>query len=312
MERKNFLRSLGLLAAGTMVPLKGKSVVTINEPLPTKQRSMRIAHLTDAHIADNKNARNGFIKCLHAIQQMEDTPDYIINGGDTIEDALYNTKSNVNKQWDLWHSILKNECSIKVNNTIGNHDIWGLYTEKKDFLYGKKFAQEKLHMEHTYYSVDQCGWHIIFLDSTQKKSNGMWYTAKLGEEQIDWLSRDLAATPANTPVLVVSHIPILCANIFLDNVKQRFGKFQIPSSWMHTDVQEIVSLFNQYPNVKLCISGHIHLQDKVQYNNVMYCCNGAVSGDWWRNEYYHQTKAGYAIIDLFSDGTFENNYMHYA
>ena len=167
-------------------------------------------------------------------------------------------------------------------------------------------------MEHTYYSVDQCGWHIIFLDSTQKKSNGMWYTAKLGEEQIDWLSRDLAATPANTPVLVVSHIPILCANIFLDNVKQRFGKFQIPGSWMHTDVQEIVTLFNQYPNVKLCISGHIHLQDKVQYNNVMYCCNGAVSGDWWRNEYYHQTKAGYAIIDLFNDGTFENNYMHYA
>ncbi|MBK7443549.1 MAG: metallophosphoesterase [Bacteroidetes bacterium] len=311
MERKQFLKALGLIGAGSILPGQIKAN-RIDLPVkPDKQRVLRIAHITDIHIADHKAASKGFAKCLHSIQNMEDAPDFIINGGDAIEDALFRTKPDVNKQWALWHAILKNECSLKIKNTLGNHDIWGLYTEKKDFLYGKKFAQEKLHLDKTYYSFDANGWHFIFLDSTQKKSNGLWYTAKLGAEQMEWLENDLASIAPSTPVLVVSHIPILCANVFLDDVKQRFGKFQIPGSWMHNDVKEIVALFNKYKNVKLCVSEHIHLQDKVEYNGITFCCNGAVSGDWWKNEYYHETRAGYAVIDLFNDGSFLNIYVSY-
>ena len=28
-------------------------------------------------------------------------------------------------QWDLWKSVLKNECSLPIESCIGNHDIWG-------------------------------------------------------------------------------------------------------------------------------------------------------------------------------------------
>ena len=305
------MRSLGLLAAGNLVAGAVQSnTVSVDAP-KGPQRVLRIAHLTDVHISENKDAVKGFEKCLHYIQNMPDAPDYIINGGDAIEDALFRTKPDVKKQWGLWHGILKSECGIQVHNTLGNHDIWGLYTEKRDFLYGKKFAQEMMHMDNTFRSVDINGWHIIFLDSTQKKSNGLWYTAKLGEEQMDWLERDLAATDAKTPVMIVSHIPILCANIFLDEVKQRFGKFHIPGSWMHNDVKDIVALFNRHDNVKLCLSGHIHLQDRVEYNGVNYFCNGAVSGDWWKNTFYHETKAGFAMVDLYDDGSFKNTYTHY-
>ncbi len=68
--------------------------------------------------------------------------------------------------------------------------------------------------------------------------------------------------------------------------------------------------FNQHKNVKLAVSGHIHLTDRVDYNGVSYCCNGAVSGRWWFGKYQH-TEAGYAIIDLYDDGSFTNTYVSY-
>jgi 3',5'-cyclic-AMP phosphodiesterase len=311
MERKSFFKALGLIAAGNFLPNTIKAEVTAPLINSAPNRVLRIAHLTDTHISNDETAKQGFVKCLHHIQNMQDKPDLIINGGDAIEDALYRTKPDVKKQWGLWHSILKNESGIKVYNTLGNHDIWGLYTEKRDFLYGKKFAEEMLHLDNTFSSVDINGWHIVFLDSTQKKSNGLWYTAKLGEEQTDWLEHDLQSVSPETPVMVVSHIPILAANIFLDDVKQRFGKFHVPGSWVHTDVKSIVGIFNKHKNVKLCLSGHIHLQDRVEYNGVTYCCNGAVAGDWWDNEYYHETRAGFGLVDLFADGSFRNEYVSY-
>ena len=144
MERKQFLKALGLIGAGSILPGQVKAN-RIDLPVkPDKQRVLRIAHITDIHIADHKAASKGFAKCLHSIQNMEDAPDFIINGGDAIEDALFRTKPDVNKQWALWHAILKNECSLKIKNTLGNHDIWGLYTEKKRFFIRKKIRAGKI------------------------------------------------------------------------------------------------------------------------------------------------------------------------
>ncbi len=309
MNRRNLLKSFGLLATSQIIPTQRLQAALPEISAPT--RVLRIAHLTDIHLSNSKNAEEGLVHCLHHIQNLTIKPDIIFNGGDTIEDALFKTKNQVKKQWDSWHNIIKNDCNLNVENCIGNHDIWGLYTERHDVLYGKNFAMEMMQMQTTYKSFDRNGWHFIFLDSTQKKKNGIWYTANLGEEQTEWLKKDLASVDKNTPVMVMSHIPILCANVFLDNVKIRSGKFQIPGSWMHSDVQDIVSIFNAHNNVKLCVSGHIHMLDKVQYNNVTYCCNGAVSGDWWKNNMYHETPAGYALIDLFDDGSFTNTYINY-
>jgi hypothetical protein len=84
-----------------------------------------------------------------------------------------------------------------------------------------------------------------------------------------------------------------------------------PSSYAGKhSIDELKNLFTHYPNIKLAISGHIHLLDRVEYNGVTYCCNGAVSGAWWGGK-YHDTKPGYAIIDLYSDGRFTNTYSSY-
>ena len=177
-------------------------------------------------------------------------------------------------------------------------------------MYGKKYALEMMKLSSRYRSFNMNGWHFIILDSTHVNDDGTWYVAKLDEEQMDWLQKDLSNVPPSTPILVVSHIPILAGCVFYDGENLKDKNWTIPGSWMHVDSVELVSLFNRHPNVKACLSGHIHLLDRVEYNNVNYFCNGAVSGNWWDGD-YHETKAGYALMDLFDDGTIERKYVPY-
>jgi hypothetical protein len=46
------------------------------------------------------------------------------------------------------------------------------------------------------------------------------------------------------------------------------------------------------------------------YNGVTFICNGAVSGAWWEGS-RRQTAPGYGIIDLYADGTFDEQYINY-
>jgi Icc protein len=112
------------------------------------------------------------------------------------------------------------------------------------------------------------------------------------------------------PVLILSHIPIASVAVFYDGENAKEGNWMIPGSWMHIDSAKIIELFSRYSNIKVCLSGHLHLVDEVKYNGITYLCNGAVSGAWWKGK-YHQTDAGYAMVDLFDDGSFERKYVPY-
>jgi predicted phosphodiesterase len=80
---------------------------------------------------------------------------------------------------------------------------------------------------------------------------------------------------------------------------------------MHSDWRELKSLFKEHPNVKLALSGHLHLVDEVKYGGVSYMCNGAVSGGWWKGAHLGEGDAGYALLDLYDDGRFNREYVPY-
>jgi Icc protein len=71
---------------------------------------------------------------------------------------------------------------------------------------------------------------------------------------------------------------------------------------MHSDFLRIKKLFRQYPQIKVCLSGHTHLQDELEYLGVKYYCNGAISGNWWSGAFQEFAPA-YAIIELYKDGS---------
>ncbi|NGP90127.1 metallophosphoesterase family protein [Fodinibius halophilus] len=308
MDRRDFFKYGVGASLATLLP----SSLTPSQRKKNADRVLRIAHITDVHVSDNSgdsySSAKGLERCLHHLQGHQDPPDIIFNGGDCINDALGASRSSVKAQWDLWHSILKQENDLPVVDCIGNHDVWGKGA-KSDPLYGKKWAMEAMQMDERYYSFDKAGWHFIVLDST-RSVNGDWYTAKLDEKQFQWLKKELETVDAETPVFVLSHIPIVCAAAYFDGDNEKSGDWQVPGAWMHIDARRIVELFHRHTNVQLCASGHIHLLDRVDYNDVSYFCNGAVSGNWWNGK-YHQTPPGYAMINLYADGSFDREYMTY-
>jgi 3',5'-cyclic AMP phosphodiesterase CpdA len=165
---------------------------------------------------------------------------------------------------------------------------------------------DKLQLPKAYYSFEKGGWKFILLDSVHLDIDDTWYIGKLGDEQFQWLQNELHASSG--PVLVMSHIPILTSTVLLkDDV---INRWEITGGEMHTDSTKLIRLFNQYPNVKLVLSGHIHLREKLVYDNLTYLCNGAVSGAWWKGN-NRETAPGYGLIDLYPDGTFQEQYINY-
>ncbi|MBK9570999.1 MAG: metallophosphoesterase [Chitinophagaceae bacterium] len=206
------------------------------------------------------------------------------------------------------------ENSLPIYHTIGNHDIWGWFIKENkpdnDRLYGKLWVLETLEMKTRYYSFTRGNWHIIVLDSTQLNPAG-GYIGKLDPVQLDWLRQELLQVPADIFICIVSHIPILsiCSGLFFDKTELN-GDLLIKRNLMHTDFLVLKKLFIKYPNIKACISGHIHLQDEVKYLGINYYCNGAVSGNWWGGSYQEFAPA-YAIMELFDDGSSRRTMVPY-
>jgi len=306
MNRRDLIRHTG---AG-LAALSSPHLITAQPAPLTKRRALRIAHLTDVHVQPIVGAAKGFARCLHHVQNLPEKPDLILNGGDAIMEAHGRSSDSVKRQWKSYNGVMQAENNLPILNCIGNHDIWCKAETHDAFAGGKQWAMDELQLPKRYYSLDKNGWHIIVLDSVQPKTDGSWYTAHVDEEQYNWLETDLKNTPAQTPVLIISHVPILAACVFFDGKRFAGDNWSVPARWMHSDTVRLTNLFYRYPNVKVALSGHIHLTDRVDYNGVTYFCNGAVSGAWWFGKYHH-TPAGYAIVDLFDDGTVENRYAAY-
>ena len=315
LTRRETLSLLGASALGAAV-WDGHSLrANAQEINPNRQRSLRVAHLTDLHVQPELRASEGMAACFHHVQKLAEVPELILTGGDSVMDSFEADDARTKLQWDIWHNVLKQDCSVPVRSAIGNHDIWGWNkckskTTCQEPNWGKLRSTEMLKLENRFYTFSQAGWQFIVLDSTQHHAtdpNG--YTAHLDEEQYDWLARTLRDLPNTTPALVLSHIPILSASAFLFADKEG-GDFRYGGGLMHTDCVKLKDLFSQYPNVKLCLSGHLHTLDRVDYNGVTYLCNGAVCGSWWKGR-HKDCDEGYAVLNLYDDGTFESEYIKY-
>lgn len=304
MNRRELLKSAALLP---LVPATSELIT--GQPATARKRSLRFAYMGDTHILPDKKPMDGVAKCFQSVQQQRDKPTFILHGGDVIMDALKEDRDRVQKQWDTWHSVAKANNSLPIEYCIGNHDIWGFDGAKADPMYGKKWAQDQLQISGRYRSFSKGGWQFIILDSVQPKADGGWYTGGIDPEQMEWLKGELARLDKKTPVLIMSHIPIVSVTGFAFATNVKDGNWQIPAGIDLPDAAQLITLFYEHPNVKACLSGHMHLLDRAEYNGVSYMCNGAVSGNWWKADTYQQTHAGYALFDLYDDGTIERQYI---
>jgi len=320
----NFSRR-GLLkasAAGAVLGLVASAQASLGKPAAAapvvgakRARSVRLAHLTDTHIQPEHGAIDGFAQCLRHVQNLADKPQLIVTGGDLIMDGFAADDARTALQWELFTKALKDNSGLRVEHTLGNHDIWGWNKSKSSTTgqergWGKARALEVLGIARRYHSYDIGGWHIVHLDSVHtdpKDANG--YIGKIDDEQMDWLKGDLAAVKPGMHTLVVSHIPILTTTVLLDT-PEKDGAFRVSGGDMHTDSAVLRGLFEKSGHVRACISGHMHRIDRVDFRGIQYRCNGAVSGSWWRGP-NAEAFEGYTLVDLFDNGTIECEYVGY-
>ncbi len=313
-SRRDYLKRASLGGAAAALSAAGLGEAARAGAVPVRRRALRIAQVTDVHVQPELGAGEGLRQCLAHIRAQPDPVDLVLNTGDAVMDCLSQDADRVTLIWDLWDRTLAEGCQAPVRHVLGNHDIWGYdkansKTTGREPLWGKGLAMSRLKLAKPYYSFDQAGWHLIGLDTVHQA--GDHYRTGIDDPQMAWLESDLAATPPATPVMVFSHIPIVGVAPLLANDAAASGNFVVPGTKVLLDNVRVKNLFKRFANVKLCVSGHIHLVDQIEYLGVTYLCGGAVSGDYWKGIRNGECDAGYSLIDLYDDGSFDRQYVTY-
>lgn len=257
------------------------------------------------HVTERNRAPEGYAAALRMAAGFE--PDFLVTGGDHVGDALeIADRAAVERQWDVHDRVLAEHNALPVRPVVGNHDVWGWMVPTLDPLtpgYGKAMALDRLRLASPYYSFDHGGWHFVVLDNVQKVNHS--YLGALDPEQHASLVADLAAN--DKPVCLFSHIPILTVCAFRPPGHMKDTYYWVPDTWMHANAVPLIHLLAKF-GVKLCISGHLHMVDRVDFLGVTFICNGSVCGRWW-NGPYEEFAEGFGVFDLFNDGTFEHRYV---
>ncbi|PTX99666.1 metallophosphoesterase [Verrucomicrobia bacterium LW23] len=319
MHRRSFLRRAAAGVAG-LAGLSGLGgAVAASAALASgssRTRTLRIAYLTDVHMQPERRAPEGLAACLRHMQALPDKPALVLGGGDFIHGAMAATRERAKLEWDIWTRVLRDELNLPMRTCLGNHDIWGWNQEKSGATgaepdYGKKWAMDVLGQKSRYYAFSQAGWRFIALDSIQPGEKPGTYVAYLDAEQKAWLKEELLHTPPTTPILIWSHVPLISALLQLTEKRATpFTPGTVGCNLVHSDGGELSLLFTQHPNVRLCLSGHLHMVEALELRNVMYRCAGSVCGQWWKG-LRDGFAEGYSIVDLYDDGTHDYQYLTY-
>ena len=306
MTRRDLMRAATVAGVGVAVGAT-PAVLRATNAGPAKQPVLRFAHLTDMHITRERAGAEGYARALRSLDRHD--PAFIITGGDHVMDASGQYKKDAVAFYDLYDKVLAENTKLPVYPCIGNHDVYGWTTKEAspdDPDFGKAMALDRLKLEQRYYSFDRAGWHFVILDNIARREPS--YYGDLDAEQLEWLKGDLAAN--RLPAVVVTHIPLLSVTSMFNQGREPKGYgYTLPPTTMHHNVRPLLKLLSEH-RVKLCLSGHMHQLDQVEYLGITFCCNGAVSGKWWHGPHLEFSE-GYGVVDLYADGKVENRYVTY-
>lgn len=263
---------------------------------------------TDPHVQPEKGAVEGVKKAMAKVNALPEKPDFVITGGDLIMDALEVGHDRIDLQWKLWDECMKT-LEFPAYHAIGNHDVTGwspkAVIKPGEQGYGKAIFADRYGRGKTYQSFDHGGWHFVILDSIGLDPATGDYIGLIDDDQLAWLQADLEKTGKQTPVILVTHIPFYSVwhQVILG------PKINIGARALVQNVHDFRKMLGQY-NVRLVLSGHGHISERIQFDQVVYLQGGAVCGMWWKGP-VHGNPEGFVQIECRPDGTFTDHYISY-
>jgi 3',5'-cyclic AMP phosphodiesterase CpdA len=169
------------------------------------------------------------------INALQPAPAFVLHTGD----LTHGQKAGA---FDTIAEILKGLKTGRVFYLPGEHDVF-LDGGKEYFdRYGKETVGGR-----GWQSFDYKGTHFVGLVNVLRyKGEGM---GALGEDQIEWLAKDLAPLSSSTPVVVFAHIPLWAvypqwgwttedAGRALEHLK-RFGSVTVLNGHIHQVMQKV-------------------------------------------------------------------------
>ena len=253
LDRRSFLKvsaaAMGVaLAKGLVAPHSFLPVTVSRAEASTGQgESFRFAYISDSHLYEkdvNDRFVNSLVRAVDDVNNLEPQPDFVFYGGDLAQLGQA-------EELELGAQILKN-LKAPTKMMVGEHDWYLDMGEKWRELFGEPT-----------YSWDFKGVHFVTLLSVVERDfwtargmtpmermqtvagldNGMQSSFMVGKAQREWLKKDLARYPANTPLIVFSHSPL----------------YKLYKNWNFwtDDAEEVQAILNRFDRV-VVIHGHTH------------------------------------------------------
>lgn len=233
------------------------------------------------------NAPVGFQMAIDKVNELN--PDFVLSGGDQVYDVMRGNQERGDSLFTLYKDMCKG-FTMPVYNTVGNHDLFGIYEESledethPDYKYG----MFERYLGETYYSFGHKGWHFIVLNSLDVTEDKR-YRSVFHDQQIEWLNRDLEKVDSKTPLVIVTHIPMVSAR------PQVLGNGQ-----QVENASDVFSLLKNY-NLKLILQGHVHWKEYGHVNdNFHFITGGSIAGNGWKGR-RHNTKEGFVLLKVVGD-----------
>ncbi len=269
------------------------------------KRDFSFVFMTDIHVEPERHAEEGLSQAIRKVNDLD--PDFVVTGGDLVFDALGQNYGRADSLFAIYNKLSK-DFRMPVYNTIGNHEIFGLY-EKSGVSpdhpeYGRKMALNRLNLDKTYRSFDRDGWHFMLLDGIGFTPDRHYY-GHIDSLQMTWIREDLKTVDAATPIAVSTHIPVMSLMAQAD----KGGLASLSSYDALDNGAELMNLFEGH-NLRLVLQGHLHVVEEMVWKNTTFITGGAVSASWWRgpNDGFPE---GFVVINADRDGQFDWHYESY-
>jgi 3',5'-cyclic AMP phosphodiesterase CpdA len=247
--RRGALKCLAFGGAGTLFTLSAGILTPIDLALAKAGDTDRSAQaglplflqISDTHIGFNKEANPDVVGTLTLtiamVNAMPKKPALVIHTGDI-------THLSKASEFDTAAQLLSQLNVTELHTTPGEHDVADASVTEYFSRYGKA-SQDR-----GYYSFDHQGVHFISLINVLNfKPNGL---GNLGQEQLEWLEKDLRGRSASTPIVVFAHMPLWTV--------------YAPWGWGTGDADQAMSYLSRFGSVTV-LNGHIHqIVQKVEGN----------------------------------------------
>jgi 3',5'-cyclic AMP phosphodiesterase CpdA len=233
MNRRQLMRhgawfgaAVGLAVVGGEVISHIAGAATTTDSRPT----LRFAQVSDSHIGftgpANSDVTGSFTRAVDQLNNLGYTPDFVIHTGDLTHLATAG-------QFDQVKQMLSGLRTPHVFTVPGEHDSVDDAGEKYRSVFGAGTRGDG------WYSFDIAGVHVIALVNTLH----MTKLGHLGQDQLDFVKKDVAPLSSDTPIIVFSHIPLFA--MYPD-----WG-------WGTDDSMQALSYLKRFSSVT-CLNGHVH------------------------------------------------------